>query len=153
MSTGRERWGDRLWGVGGRYCLTQGLKPRLVEAESSGLHAKTRGSALPESFVQGDALGLMLTEVHLGHTVVNHLITQLPWRSWGRKIRHPGGYWGSPRPQGQTCPTLGHRSWTPGSLHSSLGTSFFFFTRLLAQFPWSDSEKVPGVSGHSALSG
>ena len=42
------------------------------------LSTVARDTFAPESFVQGDALGLVLTEVHLGHTVVNHLITQLP---------------------------------------------------------------------------
>lgn len=37
--------------------------------------------ALPESFVQRDALGLVLTEVHLGHAVVDHLVAQLAWRA------------------------------------------------------------------------
>ena len=86
---------------GDRHYLTQNLKPQHLRQTPQGSvpgHAAGR-PALPESFVQGDALGLVLTEVQLRHTVVDHLITQLPWRSWGREIRCLGGIWGSPKPQ------------------------------------------------------
>lgn len=43
----------------------------------------TQSQASPESFVQRDALGFMLTEVYPGHAVVNHLIAQLTWLGWG----------------------------------------------------------------------
>lgn len=43
-----------------------------------------RSQVLPESFVQGDALGLMLTEVQLRHTVVDHLVAELTWHGSGR---------------------------------------------------------------------
>lgn len=46
--------------------------------------------ALPESFVQRDALGLVLTEVRLGHAMVDHLVAQLAWWA-GQRTEASGG--------------------------------------------------------------
>lgn len=73
--------------------------------------------SLPEPFVQGDALGLMLTEVHLGHTVINHLITQLAWQE-----KTNNSALRVPRKEGQTYLTLVVRS--SEALRTSFGVSF-----------------------------
>lgn len=82
--SGRGRWGDRL--CRGRQTLpdsepqTQAVGAKLLRAPCQDMRP-----ALPESFVQGDALGFVLTEVQLRHTVVDHLITQLPWKITGKR--------------------------------------------------------------------
>ena len=84
--------------------------------------------ALPESSVQGDTLRLMLTEVHPGHAVVNHLVAQLTW--WGRGANPGSG----------VVHAVGHNYQKP--CICSLGISFLL--SLCLDFPGSDNGKIPG---------
>lgn len=86
IRTGKQRIGSRLR----RYreaCDTRDRQEPVPQPQTSG------GRTLPESFVQGDALGLVLTEVHPWCTVVNHLVTQFTWWGWrqtAQLLRHGG---------------------------------------------------------------
>lgn len=75
--TGRKRERGKKNVEGAPECLPQ---TQTAGAGSLGPGAGHE-RASPESSVQGDALCLMLTEVHPGHAVVDHLVAQLTW--WG----------------------------------------------------------------------
>ena len=104
----------------------------------------TQSQASPESFVQGDALGLMLTEVHPGHAVVNHLVAQLTWWGWVES----SGTWEDlgdtlTRRSGPTSPLSGgHGSQAP--CICSLDVSFLLY--LFFSLPSGNNGKVLGFS-------